>query len=155
MNPHVVVQGDVTLEGDYEISGPVNVSRRLFVSDLMTSDELHSLGELRDYGIRSDARSIEGDILFTQPVKVHNLTVDYIGNIRVNSLLRAGLPPGNIQTVTGKKIFSSPMVSINGHVDAPVINGISVEEFAKNILLKTGNQTIAGNIHFNQIDAFR
>lgn len=155
MNPNVVVDGEVVLSGDYEISGPVTVKRRLTAKDLFCSNEQRSLSDLSNYGIRLNQEVIEGDMVFNQPIKVGNLVAESIRNVPITSLLRSGLNGGPLQVVTGRKIFTSPLVSIDGHVETKNVNGIDIDQFSKTVLTRTGDQNITGNIHFNQIKTYR
>lgn len=155
MNPNVVVDGNVNLSGDYQISGPVTIKRRLAAKDLYTADERRSVGDLRNYGIKLNQDVIEGDIVFNQPIKVHNLKAQSIKEIPIESLLKSGLQGGPDQIVTGRKRFTSALVTVSGDVETVVVNGLDIDEFSKTVLTRTGDQNITGNIHFNQIDAFR
>lgn len=155
MNPNVVVDGDVELTGDYTISGPVTVKRRLTAKDLFTADEQRSLGDLKNYGIRLNQNVIEGDVVFHQPMQVNHLQAQSIKQIPIDSLLKGGLTGGADQIVTGRKRFTSPLVTIEGAEETIEVNGINIDEFSKTVLTRTGDQNITGNIYFNQIDAFR
>lgn len=156
MNPNVVVDGEVVLTGDYEIRGPVTVKRRLATKDLYGADGKRSLGELKNFGIRLNQDVIEGDMVFNQPLRVGQLQVNSIRGVPIDSLLRSGLKGGPDQIVTGRKIFTAPLVTVEGGtVDVMNVNGINIEEFSKTVLTRTGDQNITGNIHFNQIDAYR
>lgn len=154
MNPNVVVDGDIELNGDYEIRGPVSVKRRLTTHNLLTADEQRSLGDLKDYGIPLSQEVIEGDIVFNQPLQVDKLQTHSVKGIPIDSLLKSGLKKGQNQIVTGRKRFTSPLVTVNGALTTRIVNGIDIEEFGNTVLTRTGEQNITGNIHFNQIEAF-
>lgn len=155
MNPNVVVEGNLNLNGNYYISGPVTIKRRLSAKDLYASDEKRSLGDLKNYGIKLNQDVVEGDIVFNQPMKVHNLKAQSIKEIPIANLLKSGLQGGPDQIVTGRKRFTSALVTVSGDVETVVVNGLDIDEFSKTVLTRTGDQNITGNIHFNQIDAFR
>lgn len=156
MNPNVVVDGDVELLGNYEISGPVAVKRRLASKNVVTSDGQRSLGDLNSYGVRMNQEVVlDGDIVFHQPIEVDQLNTYSVGEIPIGNLLKGGLKPGQNQIVTGKKRFTSPVVTVEGSVVAKNVNGIDIEEFSRSVMTKTGEQNITGNIQFNTIHLIR
>lgn len=153
MNPNVVVDGEVVLPGDYEITGPVNIKRRLTTADLLGSNQRRSLKALKESGIKLTQEVVQGDIVFNQPLQVETLSAQSVNQIPFESLLRSGNI--NDQIVTGRKIFSSPLVTLEADVDVVHINGVNLDEFSRTVLMKTGDQNITGNIQFVQIDAYK
>lgn len=150
MNPIVTINDDLTIQGDYEINGDVRIKRFLRAQNMYGESGTYNINNLFKFGLKKE--STESDLVFhfTQPIQSNNLQAPFINNINITDLVTSN---GDVQEITGYKIFTGNLTINDGFCDILNLNGINIRQLNETILKKTGNQIISGKIHFNKIVA--
>lgn len=147
MNPVVTVTKDIVLNGDYVISGNVTIRGGLKCDNLFGASSTFSVKYLLTEGLKSEAGEVATNLEFTHPIKTKALIASTINGLSPNDWAKVGV----IQEVTGKKTFTSDLHIAEGFCEALTINGVQFSRLNETVLLKTGDQTIEGNIQFRKV----
>lgn len=150
MNPIVTINEDLTIQGDYEINGDVLIKRFLKATNIYGESGTYNINDLFNFGLKKE--SIESDLVFqfNQPIQSFNLQSPFINNINITDLVTSN---GNVQKITGSKIFTGNLKISDGFCDILNLNGINIRHLNETILKKSGNQIISGKIHLKKIVA--
>lgn len=147
MNPVVTVAKDIVLDGDYVISGNVTIKAAMKCNNLFGASSIFNVKHLFHEGVKVESTEVSTGLDFAYPVKTRSLVTSTINNLPPNDWARVGI----IQEVTGRKVFISDLHIDQGFCDALTINGVQFSRINETVLLKTGDQTIGGNIQFRKI----
>lgn len=155
MNPLKTIRQNLTLEGNFEITGPVTIKKRLSVDgDIFGQSGTYSLNNLKQFGLLANATEIALNLRFQQPVKADRVFGSIFNGIPIDDFVKTNYR--EVQVVTGKKIFESPLLEIlNGTCEADRVNNVDLNHLNETVLRKTGDQTVSGVIHFSKIETFR
>lgn len=151
IKPMVNVDNDIELNGDYSISGNVTIENLLIASNLFGRSGRYSAKQLQTDALRIDEMAVNVAVEFTQPIKVENVVgATKFNNIPISTFIKRNMH--DIQTITGRKMFTGDLHVENGMCDAYVINGIDLVELNRTVLKNNAeNQIVSGSIHFNRI----
>lgn len=151
IKPMVNINQDIVLTGDYSISGNVTVENILAASNMFGRSGRYSAKQLQTDALRVDETVVNVAVEFVQPIKVENvLGVTRINDVPVSTFIKRNID--DIQTITGRKVFSGDLYVENGLCDAYVINGIDLMVLNRTALKKNAeNQVVSGTIHFGRV----
>lgn len=151
IKPMVNVDQDIVLTGDYSISGNVTIENLLAASNLFGRSGRYSAKQLQTDALRIDESVVNVAVEFVQPIRVENvLGVTRINDVPISTLIKRNID--DIQTITGRKVFSGDLYVENGLCDAYIINGIDLMVLNRTVLKKNAeNQIVSGTIHFGRI----
>lgn len=151
IKPMVNVDQDIVLTGDYSISGNVTIENLLAASNLFGRSGRYSAKQLQTDALRIDESVMNVAVEFVQPIRVENvLGVTRINDVPISTLIKRNID--DIQTITGRKVFSGDLYVENGLCDAYIINGIDLMVLNRTVLKKNAeNQIVSGTIHFGRI----
>lgn len=151
IKPMVNVDQDIVLTGDYSISGNVTIENLLAASNLFGRSGRYSAKQLQTDALRIDESVVNVAVEFVQPIRVENvLGVTRINDVPISTLIKRNID--DIQTITGRKVFSGDLYVESGLCDAYIINGIDLMVLNRTVLKKNAeNQIVSGTIHFGRI----